>query len=155
MADKKGNGTGALYLADLGYPMLPAGATEQEKFDELQDYLFRLVEALRWTMGHLDETNFNQNFFLDFAVGELYKPLPVENFSIQVERIDTNTVEAGDIGTMDGSVVTVYWLEGFGHQIHPHKPTPQLTLEATDGNLAEEKTLEGVEITTKHHDGPI
>ena len=144
MADKKGNGTGALYLADLGYPMLPAGATEQEKFNELQDYLFRLVEALRWTMGHLDETNFNQNFFLDFAVGERYEMLPME-FEVSVYRIDTYPVDAGVIGTLDGELATELWLENVGTAFHPHYPTATTT-ETADGSMSDALTMTGVMI---------
>lgn len=144
MADKKGNGTGALYLADLGYPMLPAGATEQEKFNELQDYLFRLVEALRWTMGHLDETNFNQNFFLDFAVGERYEMLPME-FEVSVYRIDAYPVDAGVIGTLDGELATELWLGNVGTAFHPHYPT-RTTTETADGSMSDALTMTGVMI---------
>ena len=128
MADKKGSGTGALYLADLGYPML-TGDTGQN-FEELQDYLFRLVEALRWTLEHLDETNFNSNFFLDFAVGELYNPLPVD-FAVSVYRINNYTVEAV-LDAQDGELTTVLWLGDVGTQGHRHVPTATATEAADD-----------------------
>ena len=137
------NGTGALYLADLGYPMLPQGATEQEKFDELQDYLFRLTEALRWTLAHLDETNFNNNFFLDFA-GELYKPLPVE-FEISVYRVGNYAVDAGIIGTLDGELVTTLTMTGVGTQWYRHVPT-STTTETADGDMTDTLTMTGVTI---------
>lgn len=133
------NGTGALYLADLGYPMLPQNATEQEKFDELQDYLFRLTEALRWTLEHLDESNFNNNFFLDIAVGELYKPLPVE-FEISVYRVENYDVDAGIIGTLDGELVTTLWLGDVGTQWHRHVPTAVTTATA-DGDMTDTLTM--------------
>ena len=98
------NGTGALYLADLGYPMLPQNATEQEKFDELQDYLFRLTEALRWTLEHLDESNFNSNFFLDFAVGERYEPLMIA-WAVSTHETTHYDVE-DELGEISGEVAT-------------------------------------------------
>ena len=138
------NGTGALYLADLGYPMLPQGATEQEKFDELQDYLFRLTEALRWTLEHLDETNFNQNFFLQFSVGELYKPLPVE-FEVSVYRITNYEVDAGVIGTLDGELTTTLTMTDISTQWYRHVLT-EVTTATADGGMADTPTMADVTV---------
>lgn len=148
------NGTGALYLADLGYPMLPQNATEQEKFDELQDYLFRLTEALRWTLEHLDETNFNSNFFLDFAVGELYKMLDIADFSVEVYRVGNYTVIAGVIGTLDGELSTTLYVIGWEHTIHPHYPDA-VTMPGTDGDPDTTMDLTVTSITTQAHGGPL
>lgn len=148
------NGTGALYLADLGYPMLPQNATEQEKFDELQDYLFRLTEALRWTLEHLDETNFNSNFFLQFAVGELYKMLEIQNFSVEVYRVGEYYVAAGIIGTLDGNLDTTLYLISWDHTVHPHYPTPA-DITTSDGNLDTAMDLTVTSITTETNSGPL
>lgn len=127
-SDKGTGGVGALYLADLGYPMLRGDAGQN--FEELQDYLFRLTEALRWTLEHLDESNFDQNFFLDFAVGELCEPLPVD-VTVSVYRIDGHTVEAV-LDTLDGELTTVLWLGAVGTQWHRHVPTATATETADD-----------------------
>lgn len=148
------NGTGALYLADLGYPMLPQNATEQEKFDELQDYLFRLTEALRWTLSHLDETNFNNNFFLDFAVGERYEMLDIADFSVEVYRVGNYTVIAGVIGTLDGELSTTLYVIDWAHTIHPHYPDA-VTMPGTDGDPDTTMDLTVTSITTQAHDGPL
>lgn len=150
--DKKGSGVGALYLADLGYPMLPKGATEDAKFDELQDYLYRLVESLRWTLEHLDESNFNQNFFLDIAVGEMYKPLPV------IWTVDTYQMRhyyrEAELATIeDHGLRTELWLGNVGTDKRTHYPQAP-SVEIADGSLADALGLE-FEWNKESHSGPL
>lgn len=130
--DKKGSGVGALYLADLGYPMLPKGATEDAKFDELQDYLYRLVESLRWTLEHLDESNFNSNFFLDIAVGELYEPTPIL-WTVTTRETEHYDVE-DELGTEGGDVTTVLFVDDMDTRLHGHVVVPD-NPAAGDGDV--------------------
>lgn len=137
----KGTGSvGALYLADLGYPMLPPENTPQQKFDELQDYLYRLVEALRWTLEHLDTSNFGPGTVIEKekivyveGEGEVAEPSMVA-FSMEVSgpaAIDVETAAAD--GNLDAELVMV----GVTTEVHPNYDTTAETA-AADGEVGGE-----------------
>ena len=51
---------GTLFAADSRFPDLESYATTEQKLDAVQDYLFLLLESLRWTLRNLSPANFNE-----------------------------------------------------------------------------------------------
>ena len=50
---------GGLFEADNAFPDLSAQRSPDARFAAVQDYLFLLLETLRWTLRHLSEENFD------------------------------------------------------------------------------------------------
>ena len=51
---------GGLFEADTAFPELSAKKTTEEKLRAVQDYLYMLLETLRWTLRHLSADNFDE-----------------------------------------------------------------------------------------------
>ncbi len=50
---------GGLFEADIAFPDLSGDRTTDEKLNTVRDYLYMLLEALRWTLRNLSPENFN------------------------------------------------------------------------------------------------
>ena len=50
---------GGLFEADAAFPALSKPGSTEEKLQAVQDYLYLLLETLRWTLRHLSEENFD------------------------------------------------------------------------------------------------
>jgi len=50
---------GGLFEADTSFPDLSTKKTTEEKLKAVQDYLYMLLETLRWTLRNLEPGNFN------------------------------------------------------------------------------------------------
>lgn len=51
---------GTLFAADSSFPDLDGFATTEQKLDAVRDYLYLLLESLRWTLRNLSPANFNE-----------------------------------------------------------------------------------------------
>lgn len=58
---------GNILSADSNFPNLSEMQTDSEKIRAIQDYLYMLLEQLRYTMANLGVQNFNQTEFEDIA----------------------------------------------------------------------------------------
>lgn len=50
-----------LLNADVGFPQLREGQNSDEKIDRIVDYLYMLLEQLRYSFGNVDKDNFSEN----------------------------------------------------------------------------------------------
>lgn len=56
---------GSILNADTGFPKFAGTETTEEKLDTVVNYLYMLLEQLRYSMGNLGAENFNANSLID------------------------------------------------------------------------------------------
>lgn len=66
-----------LSMLSDNFPAFTGRETTEEKVETIQDYLFQLLENLRYTLGNLDEDNFNEGG-LEGLAQIITKPLVVQ-----------------------------------------------------------------------------
>lgn len=82
-----------LFDPDVGFPRLEEDATTEEKLDEIQNYLFILLENLRYILRNLSPENFNAAETLDW-IGR----------NIEAETVVSNTVITNELYAGYGAV---------------------------------------------------
>ena len=73
-----------ILAADTSFPQLTDQQTTEEKFSVLTNYLYMLLEQLRYSMANLGRENFNDTAFQDIA------NLITEPVYVQLEDVDGN-----------------------------------------------------------------
>lgn len=68
---------GNFLTADTGFPTLTKEQSTEEKFGQIQSYLYLLLEQLRYSMGNLDKNNFNEAGLQEIA-GIITSPVYVQ-----------------------------------------------------------------------------
>lgn len=124
------------------------GKTTQEQINGVYDYLFVLLEQLRYTLFNLDESNLNQNALSEF-IKNISKPIyakiedtdkNVNELSITAKGLAARISNAeGDIteisATVDGLQTTVAGkIDGTQAQTLISQNLSSITLSATSGN---------------------
>lgn len=117
----------SLLSADSQFPDLERAKGSEEKFRLLSDYLYLLLENLRYTLGNLGLNNFNENEFL--RIGELI----TSPISIQLE---------GDEGELAQLQITAQALSS--------------RLSDAEGNVSRlQQTAEGLALRVNNAEGDI
>ena len=83
----------SFFLTDSALPDLGGGETTAQKLAAVQDYLFLLLENLRWVLRNLSPENFNQTELADW-VGK----------NVKAETIVSNTVITNELYADFGAV---------------------------------------------------
>ena len=106
--------------ADNRFPNLRGGGDVERRFGEVEDYLFLLLENLRYVLRNLGAENFNQteliqigeNFAEDVS-GPIYKRLEddegnIAEIIVQADLIATRMTNAeGDISTLEQTATSI------------------------------------------------
>ena len=85
-----------LLNADTGFPNLE-GKADEEKIQQLTDYLYMLLESLRYTLGNLGEENFNDKE-LESLSETITKPVYIALEDQEKKYSSTLTLLAGSLG---------------------------------------------------------
>lgn len=91
---------GNILNADTGFPQFTGEESSDQKIDRVMNYLYMLLEQLRYTLNNLDADNFNDTGLKEIAEG-IAKPLAT---SFENELMETNALIEG-------------WSSEFGSQI--------------------------------------
>ncbi len=91
---------GNILNADTGFPQFAGSETSDQKIDKVMNYLYMLLEQLRYTLNNLDSDNFNDTGLKEIADG-ISRPLQT---SFENELSETNALIEG-------------WSNEFGSQI--------------------------------------
>lgn len=147
------NGT---HLLDTGFPVFTGGETAEEKLERIQNYLFMLLEELRWLLHHLGEENFGAEALerLDGRIRDTASEL------LSADTVLANTVIAGELYADYGAIAdltvrrlrTDYlrarnWLRGSTAQldyIDIHDEQIDLITAVTDGSVTEQLSRDGL-----------
>lgn len=117
----------SLLSADSQFPDLERAKGSNEKFELLSDYLYLLLENLRYTLGNLGLNNFNENEFL--RIGELI----TSPISIQLE---------GDEGELAQLKITAQGLSS--------------RISDAEGNVSQlQQTAQGLALRVNNAEGDI
>jgi len=77
---------GSILNADTGFPQFKDGQSTSEKLDVVMNYLYMLLEQLRYSMGNLDEKNFNPSG-LEQLQKTITEPIYVELFDEETGKV--------------------------------------------------------------------
>lgn len=86
-----------LLTTDTSFPKFKSDKKLPERVDEMQNYLYMLLEQLRYTLGNLDMRNFNQDAISKFS-GTITEPILVRLEGTEGE-LTAIGVELGQIAT--------------------------------------------------------
>ena len=85
---------------DTGFPNLKGMKSTDDQLDAVESYLYQLIEQLRWTLNHLDQSNFNQTEVIGWLAGVIEEPIKIAIKNIE-DGIDTRlTIDEGKINTL-------------------------------------------------------
>lgn len=82
---------GNILNADTGFPQFTGSESNEQKLDKVMNYLYMLLEQLRYTLNNLDSDNFNETGLKEIAEG-ISRPLAT---SFESELVRTNAVIEG------------------------------------------------------------
>lgn len=91
---------GNILNADTGFPQFSEGESSDQKLDKVMNYLYMLLEQLRYSLNNLDADNFNDTGLQEIADG-IARPLQT---SFENELVKTNALIEG-------------WSDEYGSQI--------------------------------------
>ena len=107
-----------LYSIDQLYPTFTGNETNAEKIAMIMDYLYQLIESLKYTLYHLDEGNFSEGMS-EYVTGKAMDE-ELKDYAKEEELADYVT---------DGELAT---------ELQPYAKTSDLSGYVTDGELATE-----------------
>lgn len=131
-----------IYSIDQLYPDFAEGETAQEKIQKITDYLFRLIESLRYTLYHLSGENFEDGTFdelmkkIEQDIGgeiDLSDYVKQEDLSDYVTDTELSTELAGYAKTTD--------LSGYATTGDLASYVPKTTASGSDNSMAAGATL--------------
>lgn len=144
------------HLLDTGYPVFTGGESTETKLRSIENYLFMLLEELRWLMHHLGEGNFDEDALLQLDARIRDKAAEV----LQADTVIADTVIAGELYADYGAIadLTVWrlrtdylrarnWLQGSTAQldyIYIHDEQIDFISAVTDGSRTEQFTRDGL-----------
>ena len=147
---------GGTHLLDTGYPIFAGGESTETKVERIQNYLFMLLEELRWLMHHLGEENFGEDALkkLDERIREKAAD------TLTADTLLADTVIAGELYADYGAIadLTVWrlrtdylraqnWLRGSTAQvdyIYIHDEQLDFISAVTDGSETEQLSRDGL-----------
>lgn len=91
---------GNILNADTGFPQFTGNMTEEQKLNKVMNYLYMLLEQLRYTLANLDADNFNDTGLQEIADG-IATPL-LQTFN---DGITAATAKIEGIATAAGSQI--------------------------------------------------
>lgn len=107
-----------IYSIDQLYPTFTGNETNAEKIAMIMDYLYQLIESLKYTLYHLDEGNFSEGMS-EYVTGKAMDE-ELKDYAKEEELADYVT---------DGELAT---------ELQPYAKTSDLSGYVTDGELATE-----------------
>ncbi len=144
------------HLLDTGYPVFTGGESTETKLRSIENYLFMLLEELRWLMHHLGEGNFDEDALLQLDARIRDRAAEV----LQADTVIADTVIAGELYADYGAIadLTVWrlrtdylrarnWLRGSTAQldyIYIHDEQIDFISAVTDGSRTEQFTRDGL-----------
>lgn len=87
---------GAFASLDTGFPNLSGNGSAEDKLRAVQDYLYQLLEQLRYSMNNLGAENFNENSLNDMA-NTITKPIKAEIQDVAAGLTTLIEVTAGQV----------------------------------------------------------
>ena len=116
-----------IYSIDQLYPTFTGNETNAEKIAMIMDYLYQLIESLKYTLYHLDEGNFSEGMS-EYVTGKAMDE-ELKDYAKEEELADyAKEEELADYVT-DGELAT---------ELQPYAKTSDLSGYVTDGELATE-----------------
>ena len=111
----------SLLSADTMFPNFKGNETTEEKVNQIQNYLYMLVEQLRYSMANVGKENFNETEFDDIVnlitepvyiqlkseTGEINSSIQAtaENLTLRIEGVNTNLGKTNEtVATLQASV---------------------------------------------------
>ena len=85
-----------LLNADIGFPA--AGKRPEQSMEEVLNYLYMLLEQLRYSFANLDRDNFNDKGFRDIAA-EINKPVLIKLEDTEKGLKTELTIKAGELSS--------------------------------------------------------
>ena len=85
---------------DTGFPNLKGMKSTDDQLDAVESYLYQLIEQLRWTLNHLDQSNFNQTEVIGWLGDVITEPV-----RIAIENITDGLIARLDIDEASLSVL--------------------------------------------------
>ena len=107
-----------IYSIDQLYPTFTGNETNAEKISMIMDYLYQLIESLKYTLYHLDEGNFSEGMS-EYVTGDKMDE-ELKDYAKEEELADYVT---------DGELAT---------ELQPYAKTSDLSGYVTDSELATE-----------------
>lgn len=104
-----------IYSIDQLYPTFTGNETNAEKIAMIMDYLYQLIESLKYTLYHLDEGNFSEGMS-EYVTGDKMDE-KLKDYAKEEELADYVT---------DGELAT---------ELQPYAKTSDLSGYVTDGEL--------------------
>ena len=120
---------GDILNADIGFPHFTGGETTEEKIGQISNYLYMLLEQLRYNFGNIGPENMTES-----SIWELTKIIE-KPLMLQVKDLLTITVDDGQGGTskivLDGPMI-----QTLVHEESEDAATSAITQTARDIRLA-------------------
>lgn len=158
-----------LLTTDTNFPKFKSDKKLPERVDEMQNYLYMLLEQLRYTLGNLDLRNFNQDALTKFA-GTITDPILVRlegtegeltAFQVALGQLASQVSDAeGNISqisqTVNGLSSRVTDAEGNISQLSQTVTGLSFQVSDTAGNVSQlSQTVNGLSTRVTNTEGSI